>query len=150
MTKKIFFSNIKWDTEGQEVPTLPDATELEVDSDTDVDVDGADALSDKFGYCVQSFDWSASQPGAQKAMNTPYFVAATNVFAVVTDPSIWVRIAATTLAGAKRAATKMARGVTFTARVATQDEKGEYRTIAQVDNSAAITRRRPKWRECRS
>lgn len=78
-----------------------------------------------------------------------YFVAATEVFALVTDPSLWVKANATTLDGAKRAATKKARSTTFTARVATQDAKGEHQTIAQMDNSFAITRRRPKWRECR-
>lgn len=58
-SKKILFSNIKWDTDGLRVRTLPEATELEVDADLDVDLDGADALSDKYGYCVQSFDWES-------------------------------------------------------------------------------------------
>jgi hypothetical protein len=80
---------------------------------------------------------------------TTYFVTTTEVFAMVTDPSLWVRTQATTVDGAKRAATKQARSTTFTARVATQDAKGEFQTIAQMDNSFAITRRRPKWRECR-
>lgn len=58
-SKKISFSNIKWDTDGLQVLTLPEAAELEVDADLDVDLDGADALSDKYGYCVKSFAWES-------------------------------------------------------------------------------------------
>jgi hypothetical protein len=79
-------------------------------------------------------------------MKPTFFVAATEVFAQVTAPSVWVKTNAHTLDGAKRLATKSARSTTFTARVATNNDKGEFKTIAQMDNSFAITRRRPKWR----
>ncbi len=54
---QVKFSNIKWDTDNQKVPSLPNEFQLEVFSECDMDLDGADILSDKFGYCVYSFDW---------------------------------------------------------------------------------------------
>ena len=53
---KIRFHNIKWDTDGEDVD-LPTETTLEVDDDIDVSLQGADALSDKFNWCVLSFEW---------------------------------------------------------------------------------------------
>jgi hypothetical protein len=79
-----------------------------------------------------------------------YFVSATQVFAVLTDSTAWVKTNVSTLNGAKRAAAKAARSVTFTARVATKTANGQFKTIASMDNSFAITRRRATWRECRS
>ena len=80
-------------------------------------------------------------------MKPTYFVSATQVFAVVTDSTPWVKTKASTLNGAKRAATKAARSATFTARVATQAANGQFQTIASMDDSFAITRRRATWRE---
>lgn len=53
---KIKFSNIVWDTDGEEVD-LPSEVTLEVDEDSDVALDGADMLSDKYGWCVVSFSF---------------------------------------------------------------------------------------------
>jgi hypothetical protein len=78
---------------------------------------------------------------------TKYFVSATQVFAVVEDSTAWIKTNASTLNGAKRAATKAARSATFTARVATKTESGQFQTIASIDDSSAITRRRATWRE---
>lgn len=80
----------------------------------------------------------------------PYFVAVTGVFEQVTDSSLWVGVKATTLDGAKRQAVKRARGVTFgvtfTARVGIRNVAGNFDTVAEMVNSAAITRRRAVWR----
>lgn len=61
VSKRILFSNIEWETDGHTVPSLPISTELEVGIGTDVDLEGADALSEQFGYCVQSFNWSEAK-----------------------------------------------------------------------------------------
>ena len=53
---KVRFSNIEWDTDGQGVD-LPKEVILEVmDIDDDFNDVGADILSDKFGFCVHSFN----------------------------------------------------------------------------------------------
>lgn len=54
--KSIKFSEIEWKTDGEEVE-LPDAVILEVADDFDVDACGADLLSDKYGWLVESFIW---------------------------------------------------------------------------------------------
>lgn len=54
---KVRFFNIQWDTDGAN-PELPSEAVLEVAADTDVGADGADILSDKFGYCVSAFQFS--------------------------------------------------------------------------------------------
>jgi len=56
-TKKVLISNIKWDTDNEKVPHLPKTFEMEVDVDCDVGAEAADLLSEKFDYCVFSFDW---------------------------------------------------------------------------------------------
>lgn len=58
-TKIIFFYNIQWDTDGvsPERLGLPLKIRLEVPFDCDVSYDGADILSDKYGYCVHGFDF---------------------------------------------------------------------------------------------
>jgi hypothetical protein len=53
---KIRFFNIVWDTDGQDVD-LPTEATLEVDEDTQLETEGADCLSDEFGWCVLSFDF---------------------------------------------------------------------------------------------
>lgn len=50
------FSNIRWDTDGEAIK-LPNTTILVVDDDIDLDTQGADVLSDKFGWCVFSFEY---------------------------------------------------------------------------------------------
>ena len=52
---EINFTNIKWDTEDQEV-SLPSSVVMEVQENTNIDMEGADLLSDKYGWCVFSFE----------------------------------------------------------------------------------------------
>jgi hypothetical protein len=62
---KIRFSHIKWDTEqegfngptGYAAPELPAETILTVGDEVDLDTEGADVLSDEYGFCVFGFDW---------------------------------------------------------------------------------------------
>jgi hypothetical protein len=59
MMKNTFaIKNISWDTDGEELD-LPTSTTLEVEHEEDDDLDTliADALSDKFGFCMFSFDY---------------------------------------------------------------------------------------------
>jgi hypothetical protein len=55
-TQKVRFFNIVWDTDGRFVE-LPSEVTLEVPKDKDVDLEGADCLSDKYDWCVHSFDF---------------------------------------------------------------------------------------------
>lgn len=57
---KYHFTNIKWDTDGRSSKKLKlprhfifETTDLEFDPENE----GADILSDKFGYCVFSFEF---------------------------------------------------------------------------------------------
>ena len=50
-------SQIDWDTDGRKVKNLPKEVTVEVDDDCDVEYEGADILSDKFGFCVNSFSF---------------------------------------------------------------------------------------------
>lgn len=52
----IRFYDIQWDTDGEEVD-LPSEVTLEVDADLDVAQEGADVLSDKYGWCVFGFQF---------------------------------------------------------------------------------------------
>lgn len=63
---KIRFFNIVWDFDDDEEPNddLPTEVVLDrddqgdlLDDDFDPDEQGADLLSDKYGWCVQSFDF---------------------------------------------------------------------------------------------
>ncbi len=58
MKSKFSVKNISWDTDGEEVD-LPTSTTLEVELEEDDDIDTVigDALSDKFGFCLFSFDY---------------------------------------------------------------------------------------------
>lgn len=56
-TIKVLFSNIKWDTDGKNVKDLPSSVELTVDAKMDVGYEGADVLSNKYGWCVESFNF---------------------------------------------------------------------------------------------
>lgn len=55
--KTIRFFNIDWDTDGEEV-NLPKEVILEVENDVDVSLEGADLLSDKYGWCVNGFTFT--------------------------------------------------------------------------------------------
>ena len=74
------------------------------------------------------------------------FVSISPVFEQVKNPDKWVKVKATTVDGAKRLAVKLPSETTFTARVATCNLNGVFEVVASMDNSAAITRRRAKWR----
>lgn len=61
-TKRVRFFNINWDTEDEGVNSnisalLPSEVTLDVDDDLDIAYEGADVLSDKFGWCVFGFDF---------------------------------------------------------------------------------------------
>jgi hypothetical protein len=57
-TKKVEFYNIEWDAESElEHADLPDSVTLDVPADLNVEYDGADILSDKFGYTVFGFNF---------------------------------------------------------------------------------------------
>lgn len=49
--KNVHVFNIVWDTDGEVVPELPEEEVVHVESDDDI----ADVLSDRFGFCVESF-----------------------------------------------------------------------------------------------
>lgn len=52
------FSEIMWDLdEPGDGDGLPSACVLDVPDDVDVSLAGADLLSDKFGFCVHSFQF---------------------------------------------------------------------------------------------
>lgn len=59
---KVKFFDIEWDTDGasREECGLPSECILEMDADTDVEEQGADHLSDKYGFCVKSFNFDRS------------------------------------------------------------------------------------------
>lgn len=50
------FFNIQWDDDGEDA-NLPQDTQMIVDNDIDIDLEGADKLSDQFGFCVHSFEF---------------------------------------------------------------------------------------------
>lgn len=54
---KVRFHDIVWDTDGEQVD-LPTEVTLEVEPDTVLPEEAADTLSDKFGWCVQSVDYT--------------------------------------------------------------------------------------------
>ena len=53
---RVRFFDISWDTDGEDVDLPTDVT-LEVDEDIDLDTQGADELSDEFGWCVFGFNY---------------------------------------------------------------------------------------------
>lgn len=71
---KVRFFNINWDTDGQEVD-LPKEVILE-DGDRDISIEGADELSDKYGWCVEGFDFEILKPElpSPKAVASQQFV----------------------------------------------------------------------------
>jgi hypothetical protein len=57
---KMRFFDIKWDTDNRPVDGLPTAVTMDVDVDAgaDINLEGAGLLSDRFGWCVQSFQFA--------------------------------------------------------------------------------------------
>jgi len=53
---KIRFYNIDWITDGEDVD-LPNETILKVDDHVDLITEGADVLSDVYGWCIWGFDF---------------------------------------------------------------------------------------------
>ena len=53
--KRYRLFDIDWDTDGEDVD-LPSEVIVEIDDDQDIVYDGADALSDQYGWCVNSFE----------------------------------------------------------------------------------------------
>ena len=50
--------DIDWDTDGEIIEALPTETTVELEDDEDeIDLCGADLLSDKYGWCVNSFSF---------------------------------------------------------------------------------------------
>ena len=54
---RVRFWAILWDAEFPEIRRLPEEIILNMESDADVASEGADCLSDKFGYCVHGFEF---------------------------------------------------------------------------------------------
>ena len=54
--KKVNFYNISWDTDGEDTE-LPTDLILSVDEDIDISLEGADILSDEYGFCVNHFNF---------------------------------------------------------------------------------------------
>lgn len=86
-----------------------------------------------------------SKAGHQQTPSGPFFVSATQVYEQVKGSNSWTKVKATTLAGAKRAAVRLAVGATFSARVATRNAEGKFDTLVQLHSSTAITGRRAGW-----
>lgn len=53
----VHFLNIEWDTDGEDLSFLPESVTLTVNDDVNVKEVGADILSDKYGFCVNSFNF---------------------------------------------------------------------------------------------
>lgn len=49
--------NIDYDTDGEVVDGLPETVLFEAEDDTDASLTGADQISDKTGWCVNSFSY---------------------------------------------------------------------------------------------
>ena len=56
---KCILTNIDWDTDGEEIKNLPNDVTLEMDYDDEygaaLDEEVANELSDRYGFCVNSF-----------------------------------------------------------------------------------------------
>jgi hypothetical protein len=58
--QQVRFFDIEWDTDGEDVE-LPAEVELEVDKDLDLNTEGADVLSDRYGWCVHGFNFEIKE-----------------------------------------------------------------------------------------
>jgi len=60
MKIKCVITNIDWDTDGEVIKTLPKDVTFEMDYDdeygADLDQDAVDELSDRYGFCINSFN----------------------------------------------------------------------------------------------
>jgi hypothetical protein len=72
---RVRFYDIDWDTSNDdgEVPSpqecgLPTTCTLDVENDTDLDEEGADVLSDKYGFCVFGFCYEVHKPASLTPM----------------------------------------------------------------------------------
>ena len=54
--KKYKATDIQWDTDGEDVD-LPTEVTFEMEDDEDPSVDGANAISDKIGWCLFGFNF---------------------------------------------------------------------------------------------
>ena len=54
--KKYKATDIQWDTDGEDVD-LPTEVTFEMEDDEDPSVDGANAISDKIGWCLFGFSF---------------------------------------------------------------------------------------------
>lgn len=52
---KIRIYSIKWDTDGEKIADLPEEFTANFPESFDVANDGADWLSDRYGFCVEGF-----------------------------------------------------------------------------------------------
>lgn len=57
---KVHFFDIKWDTDGEKVQLPSEVVMMINDEEMDISIEGADLLSDKFGWCVNSFRFDVS------------------------------------------------------------------------------------------
>ena len=81
----------------------------------------------------------------EPTVKPPFFIA-TRVLGPGEPPN-WIETKAVTLDGAKRLAAKLPRGTTAVVAVAVVNAKGEHETIATLEDTSAITRSRPVWRD---
>lgn len=65
MITKVKATDIEWDTDGKKISDLPDTTIIEIEHEDDDDLEDlvADTLSDKFGFCIFSFNYDTVKDG---------------------------------------------------------------------------------------
>lgn len=56
--------DIDWDLD-DEIVNLPREVYMEVPNNIDMDEEGADLLSDHFGWCVRGFSWIVEEKGPE-------------------------------------------------------------------------------------
>ena len=61
--------NINWDTDNEDVE-LPTEVFFDADSDIDVSAEGANIISDKHGWCINSFDFEELPKMKQMKLET--------------------------------------------------------------------------------
>jgi len=54
--KRYKATNIDWDTDGEKID-LPTEVTFEMENDDNPSIDGANVISDKIGFCINSFDF---------------------------------------------------------------------------------------------
>ena len=60
---KVRFYDINWDTDGDPIDILPQVVECDtnLEDEEDVSLNGADVLSDRYGFCVNSFSFEIKE-----------------------------------------------------------------------------------------